>query len=98
MSGDQHHKSKRVRYDVVFVPRDDAGESKSLRFAPWQFYLLITGSLVFIVAAVLALLVYTPIGALVPIENPGLVNKVQQGSDFVERADDGRLAGVDPVT
>jgi murein DD-endopeptidase MepM/ murein hydrolase activator NlpD len=75
MSGDQHHKSKKVRYDVLFVPRDDAGESKSLRFAPWQFYLLITGSLVVVVAVVLALLVYTPVGALIPIENPGLVNK-----------------------
>lgn len=75
MSGDQHHKSKKVRYDVLFVPRDDAGESKSLRFAPWQFYLLITGSLVVVIAAVVALLVYTPVGTFIPIENPGLVNK-----------------------
>lgn len=75
MSGDQHHKSKKVRYDVLFVPRDDAGGSKSLRFAPWQFYLLVTGSLVVVIAAVAALLVYTPVGVLVPIENPGLVNK-----------------------
>ena len=75
MSGDQHHKSKKVRYDVLFVPRDDGGRSKSLRFAPWQFYVLIAGSLVFVVTAVVALLVYTPVGTLIPIENPGLVNK-----------------------
>jgi murein DD-endopeptidase MepM/ murein hydrolase activator NlpD len=75
MSGDQHHKSKKIRYDLVFVPRDDAGNSKSLRFAPWQVYLLIAGSLVVVIGGVLALLVYTPIGTYIPIENPGLVNK-----------------------
>lgn len=75
MSGDQHHKSKKVRYDVLFVPRDDGGRSKSLRFAPWQFYLVITGSMAFVVAAIVALLVYTPVGTLIPIENPGLANK-----------------------
>ena len=75
MSGDQHHKSKKVRYDVLLVPRDDAGKSKSIRLAPWQFYLAITSALVFVVALVLILLVYTPVGALVPLENPGLVNR-----------------------
>jgi len=75
MSGDQHHKSKKVRYDVLFVPRDDGGRSKSIRFAPWQIYVLIAGSLVFVVTAVVILLVYTPVGTLIPIENPGLVNK-----------------------
>jgi murein DD-endopeptidase MepM/ murein hydrolase activator NlpD len=75
MSGDQHHKSKKVSYDVVLVPRDDAGRSKSVRLAPWQFYVLIAGTLVLVVAVVLGLLVYTPIGSLIPIENPGLVNR-----------------------
>lgn len=75
MSGDQHHKSKKVRYDVVLVPRDDAGRSKSVRLAPWQFYVLIASTLVLVVAVVLGLLVYTPIGSLIPIENPGLVNR-----------------------
>ncbi len=75
MSGDQHHKSKKVRYDVLLVPRDDAGRSKSIRLAPWQFYVLIAGTLVLVVAVVLGVLVYTPVGALVPLENPGLVNR-----------------------
>ena len=75
MAGDQHHKSKKTRYDVLLVPRDDAGKAKSVRFAPWQVYLLVIGSLALVVAAVLVLLVYTPVGTLVPIENPGLVNK-----------------------
>lgn len=60
---------------MLLVPRDDAGHSKSMRFAPWQVYLAICGSIVVIVAAVLALLVYTPVGILIPLENPALVNK-----------------------
>jgi murein DD-endopeptidase MepM/ murein hydrolase activator NlpD len=75
MAGDQHHRSKKTRYDVLLVPRDDAGESKSLRFAPWQIYFLITGSLAVVVLAVVVMLVYTPVGSLIPIENPGLVNR-----------------------
>lgn len=75
MSGAQHHKSKKARYDLVLVPRDDAGQSKSLRFAPWQIYLTIGGSVIVIVATVLALLVYTPVGILIPLENPALVNR-----------------------
>ncbi len=75
MSGEQHHKSKRVRYDLVLVPRDDAGHAKSLRFAPWQVYLTLGGSVLVLVIVVLALLVYTPLGILFPLENPGLVNK-----------------------
>ena len=75
MSGAEHHKSKKARYDLLLVPRDDAGQSKSVRFAPWQVYLTLGGSAVVIVAAVLALLVYTPLGILFPLENPALVNK-----------------------
>jgi hypothetical protein len=37
--------------------------------------MLIAGLLVFVVTTVLVLLVYTPVGTLIPIENPGLVNK-----------------------
>jgi murein DD-endopeptidase MepM/ murein hydrolase activator NlpD len=75
MSGAQHHKSKKARYDLVLVPRDDAGQSKSIRFAPWQIYLGLGGSVVVIIVAVLALLVYTPVGVLIPLENPALVNR-----------------------
>ena len=75
MSGDEHHKSKRARYDLVLVPRDDAGQAKSVRFAPWQIYLSFGGAVLLIVVVVLALLAYTPVGVLIPIENPALVNK-----------------------
>ncbi len=75
MSGAQHHKSKKARYDLVLVPRDDAGQAKSVRLAPWQIYLTLGGSVIVIVAAVLALLFYTPVGILIPLENPSLINK-----------------------
>ena len=52
-----------------------------MRFAPWQVYLAIGGSAIVIVATVLALLVYTPLGILIPLENPALVNKY--GKDLV---------------
>jgi murein DD-endopeptidase MepM/ murein hydrolase activator NlpD len=74
MSAD-HHKSKRVRYDLLLVPRDDASRSRSVRFAPWQFFSLIAGSVVAIVAIVLLILIFTPVGGFVPIENPELVNR-----------------------
>jgi len=81
MPADEHHKSKKVRYDLLLVPRDDAGQARSVRFAPWQFYSLIGGSAVAIVVIVLLILIFTPIGGLVPIENPELVNRY--GKDLV---------------
>ena len=70
-----HHKSKRVRYDLLLVPRDDASQSRSVRFSPWQFYSLIGGAVLAIVAIVLLILIFTPVGGFVPIENPELVNR-----------------------
>lgn len=75
MATDEHHRSKKVRYDLVLVPRDDAGHAKSVRFSPWQVYALVVGSLILIVVIVVALLMYTPIGAFIPIENAELVNR-----------------------
>ncbi|MEK6757411.1 MAG: M23 family metallopeptidase [Bacteroidota bacterium] len=75
MPTDEHHRSKKVRYDLVLVPRDDAGHAKSVRFSPWQVYALAVGSLILIVVIVVALLMYTPIGAFIPIENAELVNR-----------------------
>ncbi len=71
----QHHTSKKLRYDLLLVPSGDAGQSKSIRFAPWQVVLLLSGSVVFIVAVVLLVLIFTPVGAVVPIQNPELENK-----------------------
>lgn len=75
MPTDQHHKSKRIRYDLLIVPRDDAGQAKSIRFALWHMYLLVVATIAVIVAGVLALLAYTPVGLWIPIENAELVNR-----------------------
>ncbi len=71
-----HHTSKQRRYDILLVPREEAGQAlRSIRIALWH---MVTGGIVvtlFIVAAVLLLLVYTPLGHLVPIPNPELENR-----------------------
>ncbi|MBI3587252.1 MAG: M23 family metallopeptidase [Ignavibacteriales bacterium] len=71
----QHHTSKKLRYNLLLVPSEDAGKSKTIRFAPWQVILLLGGLVALIVTAVLLVLVFTPIGAIVPIQNPELENK-----------------------
>lgn len=70
-----HHKSKKRRYDLLLVPSDDAGEARQVRVTPWQLLLLSGGSVIIIVITVLLILVYTPIGLLVPIPNPELENR-----------------------
>lgn len=75
MPTDQHHRSKKVRYDLFLVPRDDASQSKSLRFVPWQVYSIVGGAVVLIIGIVIVLLAYTPVGVLIPIQNPELENK-----------------------
>lgn len=75
MPADQHHRSKKVRYDLVLVPKDDAGQAKSVRLTPWQIYLSISGVVLFLVGSVLAILIYTPVGPMLPIENPELENR-----------------------
>ncbi|MGH2569546.1 MAG: M23 family metallopeptidase, partial [Bacteroidota bacterium] len=76
MSDDRpHHITKRRLYDLLLVPSDDTGTPKRLRLAPWQMIAAVAGSIGFIIAAVLVLLVYTPLGPLVPIPNPELENR-----------------------
>jgi len=70
-----HHISKKRLYDILLVPSDDAGQAKRLRFAPWQIIATLAGSLAFVVVSVLLLLIYTPLGPMVPISNPELENR-----------------------
>lgn len=70
-----HHKSKKREYDILLVPSDDAGKSKSLRLSPWQIGALLGGSVVLVSGMVLLLLIFTPLGPLVPIPNPALENR-----------------------
>jgi len=71
----QHHNTKKNRFTVVLVPDEDASKAKNFRFAPWQ---LVTGLVTYAAAAVavvLLLLIYTPVGGIFPLSNPGLENK-----------------------
>ena len=71
----QHHSSKKNRFTIVLVPDEDASKAKNFRLAPWQ---LVTGLITFAVVAivfVLLILIYTPVGQVFPLSNPGLENK-----------------------
>jgi murein DD-endopeptidase MepM/ murein hydrolase activator NlpD len=71
----QHHSSKKNRFTIVLVPDEDASKARNFRLAPWQF---VTGLITLAVAAVvlvLLILIYTPVGDIFPISNPGLENK-----------------------
>ncbi|HWP82958.1 MAG TPA: M23 family metallopeptidase [Bacteroidota bacterium] len=71
----QHHISKKRGYTFVIVPEEDAADPKNYRFEPWQLLLMVAGFTVFIVATVIVLLLYTPVGTLMPIPNPELENR-----------------------
>ena len=71
----QHHSSKKNRFTIVLVPDEDASKAKNFRLALWQ---LVTGLITFAIVAVgfvLLILIYTPVGQVFPLSNPGLENK-----------------------
>ncbi|HXG38614.1 MAG TPA: M23 family metallopeptidase [Bacteroidota bacterium] len=70
-----HHITKRRQYDLLLVPSDDTGKAKGVRLAPWQIVSVLVGAVLLIVGAVLLVLIYTPLGPLVPIPNPELENR-----------------------
>ncbi len=78
MPADPHHRSKKVRYDLLLVPRDQASEAKSVRFTRWQLYVVIGGGVVAFLAFIYVVLVFTPLGPLLPIENPELEHRYGQ--------------------
>ena len=70
----EHHKSKKRVYSIVVVPGEDA-EPKTFRFTAWRAIGLGAFALAVLVGSVLAIMVYTKVGALLPITNPELENK-----------------------
>ncbi len=71
----EHHASRKNVFSILVVPNGETRRSKNYEVAPWQIIAGLTSALVLIVAAVLLVLVYTPVGSLVPISNPYLENK-----------------------
>jgi len=58
------------------VPDEDASKAKNFRLALWQ---LVTGLITFAIVAVgfvLLILIYTPVGQVFPLSNPGLENNM----------------------
>ncbi len=70
-----HHISKKNRFTIVLVPDEDAGKAKNFRLAPWQFVMGLITFAALAVVLVLLILIYTPIGEIFPLSNPGLENK-----------------------
>lgn len=73
-----HHMTKKRFYNILLVPSDDAGKTRGMRLAPWQMAAGVVGAVTLIVAAVLSVLIYTPLGPLVPISNPELEHRYNQ--------------------
>ena len=73
-----HHISKKRRFTFLIVPDDDAGKSRKFHLTPWQIGTWIGLFVTVVVAAVMLLLFYTPVGTLIPIPNPALERRYGQ--------------------
>lgn len=75
MAERDHHRSKRRHYTVVLVPNEEASESRSYRFAPWQVRTVLISAVVLVVAVMLSLLYWTPVAGWLMLPNPQLENR-----------------------
>lgn len=75
MAERNHHISKRRHYTVVLVPNEEASESRSFRFKPWQVRLVLTASVLLVVAVFSSMLYWTPLAGVLNIPNPELENR-----------------------
>ena len=71
----EHHASRKNVYSILVVPNGETRRSKNYEVAPWQLLGGLFVALVLVVSVVLLVLIYTPVGSLVPISNPYLENK-----------------------
>jgi murein DD-endopeptidase MepM/ murein hydrolase activator NlpD len=70
-----HHRTKKSRFTIVLVPDEDASKAKSIHIAPWQFILGLVSFAAIAITLFLLIIMYTPIGELLPLSNPRLENK-----------------------
>lgn len=70
-----HHASRKNVYSILIVPNGETRRSRNFDLTPWQIVAGISASIVLLVASVLLILIFTPVGSLVPISNPYLENK-----------------------
>jgi murein DD-endopeptidase MepM/ murein hydrolase activator NlpD len=70
-----HHASRKNVLSILVVPNGETRRSRNYEVAPWKLAAGLSGAVVLIIACVLLILIYTPVGSLVPISNPYLENK-----------------------
>jgi hypothetical protein len=75
MAERDHHTSKRRHFTVVLVPNEEASESRSYRFAPWQVRTLVAAAVSLVVGVMLALLYWTPLSGWLSLPNPAMENR-----------------------
>ena len=70
-----HHKDRKRRYTLVFLPESESGSPKRMTMGLPGFVSLGFGVLVFVALLLVGALVYTPLGLYIPIPNPELENR-----------------------
>ena len=75
MAERDHHKTRRRHYTVVLVPNEEASDSRSYRFAPWQVRTGLVSAILLVVGVMLSLLYWTPMAGWLMLPNPELENR-----------------------
>ena len=70
-----HHRKEKRKYTLILVPSGEAAKTKSVSFGRIGFAAILMSGLAIIVAIVLAVVVFTPMGTHLPISNPELENR-----------------------
>lgn len=78
-----------LKYNIFFVPEDESGKSRSLRVSLLGVLLSFVALFLVIVATVIVVLVYTPVGSVITIPNPYLeeryISELMQVQDRLNR-------------
>ncbi len=89
LSRRERSKKPPKKYNIFLVPEGELGKSHSLRVSMLGILLSFLASFLFIVATVIAVLVYTPVGSVITIPNPHLeeryVSELMQVQDRLNR-------------
>lgn len=67
-----YHRMEKQKYSIVLIPSGDSSKTRSFSFGMLGAVALVILSFFVIVALVVAILVYTPVGRLMPISNVGV--------------------------
>jgi murein DD-endopeptidase MepM/ murein hydrolase activator NlpD len=85
-----HHASRKNVLSILVVPNGETRKSRNYEVVPWHLAAGLLAAVALIVTFVLLVLIFTPVGSLVPISNPYLENKY--GKELVSLSE--RMNGV----